>query len=308
VRAPGLTPGQAADGRLRQLFPTLLALAGLPAATGAEAQPLAALPPPASPAFDYARVYRELAARHPPGGHAERAAERDSAELSATAAAAEAMAKLQALGYIGAGEATRASAAAVAAGGPDATRTASSWNNEGIVLRGEERPAEARAAFERAIGLEPELASALWNLSDLLLASGDRERSDEMLVRAVASGLPDGIRIVIGRAIARERAGRLPESLALLDRALLVAPETAELWLFRGRYRVQSGDCAQALPDLVRAAELAPGESDVFATTALAHLCVGDRGAATTALRRALALAPEEPRLQALLAELQSVD
>ncbi len=96
------------------------------------------------------------------------------------------IAKLQALGYIGAGEATRASAAALAAGGPDATRTASSWNNEGIMLRGEHRETAARKAFEKAIELEPNLASALWNLSDLLLAAGEVERSDELLARALA--------------------------------------------------------------------------------------------------------------------------
>lgn len=301
VRARGVAPGRAADGRLRQVFPTLLALAGLPAASGAEAHPLGALAPPAGPAFDYARVYGEIAARAS-AGRSPRGGAGDSAE------ATEAIAKLQALGYIGAGEASRASASALAAGGPNATRTASSWNNEGIVLRGEGRQAEARSAFEKAIELEPNLASALWNLSDLLLATGEPDRSDELLARAVANGLPDGIRIVLGRAIARERAGALEQSLTLLDRTLAVAPEAAELWLFRGRYRVQNGDCADALTDLARAAELAPEASDVFATTALAHLCQGDRPEAIRALRRALALAPEEPRLRALLAELQPGD
>lgn len=304
VRAAGIQPGRSADGRLRQLFPTLLALAGLPAPTGAEAKPLGDLPPPSVPAFDYSRVYRELAARKPapPRPTARTADTADSLE------ATEAIAKLQALGYIGAGEAIRANAATLAAGGPDATRTASSWNNEGIVLRGERRPAEARAAFEKAIELEPNLASALWNLSDLLLTTGDTERSDDLLVRASANGLPDGTRLVLGRAIARERAGAITESLVLLDRALEAAPEEADLWLFRGRYRVQIGDCANAVLDLARAAELAPDESDIFATAALAHLCAGDRSGAITALRRALDLAPDEPRLQSLLAELQSAD
>lgn len=322
VRAAGVEPGRAANGRLRQIFPTLLALAGLPAAAGAEAQPLGAIPPPATPAFDYNRVFRELAERRlaarartddssAPGeasaGIAASAAKAVS-DASAATEATEAIAKLQALGYIGAGEATRASAAALAAGGPDATRTASSWNNEGIILRGEHRETAARKAFEKAIELEPNLASALWNLSDLLLAAGEVERSDELLARALARGLPDGTKLVLGRAIARERAGEIARSLALLDRALARAPGEAELWLYRGRYRVQSGDCDNAVLDLARAAELAPGESDVFATAALAHLCAGNRPGAISALRRALELAPGDARLRALLAELESAD
>ena len=117
-------------------------------------------------------------------------------------------------------------------------------------------------------------------------------------------GVP-GCESVIARAIAHERVGAVARSLALLDRAIAARPEAADLWLFRGRYRVQSGDCRNAVADLIRAGELAPANSDVFATAALAQLCAGDHAAALVALRRAIDLAPEEPRLRALLAELQ---
>ena len=195
------------------------------------------------------------------------------------------------------------------AGGPDATRTASSWNNAGLVLRGEHRDSEARAAFERALDLEPELAAAQWNLSESLFVAGlagDEERSDDLLARAVANGLPDGVRQVIGRAIACERAGGLVRGLALLDRTIALRPTEAELRLYRGRFRIQSGDCPDAVTDLSRAKQLAPENSDVFATAALAQLCAGNRPAALSDLHRALELAPDEPRLRALLANLET--
>lgn len=305
VRAAGVAPGRSADGRLRQVFPTLLNLAGLPAATAGERQPLGGLALPGQPAFDYAAVFRELVARVDSLPAASRIPQEPGL---AARAALEEMAKLQALGYIGAAEATRADPAVLAAGGPDATRTASSWNNAGLVLRGEDREAEARAAFERALALEPKLASAQWNLSQLLFAGGtggEAERADELLLGALAGGLPDGTQQVIARAIAHERAGAVVRSLALLDRAIAARSEEADLWLFRGRYRVQSGDCRNAVADLTRAGELAPANSDVFATAALARLCAGDRAGALAALRRAIALAPQEPRLRALLAELE---
>lgn len=304
VRGAGVAPGHGASAGLRQVFPTLLALAGLPAAVGAETRPLAGIAPPPSPAFDYKRAFRELADRRP---NARPPARPAAAAMSAGAASAaqEEIAKLRALGYIGAGEATQASPAALAAG---ATRTASSWNNEGIVLRGERREAAARAAFEQAVELEPNLAAALWNLSESLFAAGEITRADDLLARALAGGLPEGTQQVIARALAEERAGGIAHSLALLDRAVAVRPEAADLWLFRGRFRVRSGNCASAVTDLARAAELAPANSDVFATAALAHLCAGDRAAAVADLRRAIELAPDEPRLRALLAELQSAD
>lgn len=302
VRAAGVAPGRSSDARLRQVFPTLLTLAGLPAAAAGEAQPLARLAQPAEPPFDYAAVFGELAARRVP-------APREAVGVSGgTQVQQEELAKLQALGYIGAGEAIRADPAVLAAGGPDATRTASSWNNAGLVLRSEHREAEARTAFERALALEPQLASAQWNLSELLFAGGtggESERADELLVGALAGGLPDGKQHVIARAIAHERIGAVGRSLALLDRAIAARPEAADLWLFRGRYRVQSGDCRNAVADLTRAGELAPANSDVFATAALAELCTGDRRAAIAALQRAIDLAPDEPRLRALLADLQ---
>jgi len=302
VRAAGVAPGRSSDARLRQVFPTLLTLAGLPAAAAGEAQPLARLAQPAEPPFDYAAVFGELAARRVP------APPEAVGGSGGTQVQQEELAKLQALGYIGADEATRADPAVLAAGGPDSTRTASSWNNAGLVLRSEHREAEARTAFERALALEPQLASAQWNLSELLFAGGtggESERADELLVGALAGGLPDGKQHVIARAIAHERVGAVGRSLALLDRAIAARPEAADLWLFRGRYRVQSGDCRNAVADLTRAGELAPANSDVFATAALAELCTGDRRAAIAALQRAIDLAPDEPRLRALLADLR---
>ena len=224
------------------------------------------------------------------------------AEPAAASAAAEEIAKLQALGYIGAGEATRAPEAARAAG---STRTAGSHNNEGVILRGERRDAEARAAFERALELEPRLASAAWNLSDLLHAAQELERADELLVRALANGLPEGVRFVIGRAIGYERAGQLARSLSLLDGAVAAMPDEKELWLFRGRYRVEARDCSGAVADFGRAAELAPADPAIPASTAMAHLCAGDRASAAASFRRSLAIDPNQPRVRELLGQLE---
>ena len=286
ARGPGIAPGRAAKAGIRSLFPTLLALSGLPAAAGAESRPLPGTPAPALPPYDYLAPFRELRAR--------------AASAPAAAAGGEEIAKLQALGYIGAGEPTRAPAAALAAG---SSRTAGAWNNVGIILRGELKKAESRAAFEQAIAIDPNLASALWNLSDELFAANELDRADELLLRAVAQGLPEGPKFLIGRAIGYQRAGTPQRSLALLDRAVAIRPEEREFWLFRGRYRVEARQCAGALDDFRHAADLDPDDPTVHASLALAALCAGDRDTAVAGLRRSLELDPNQPRVRAMLAE-----
>jgi tetratricopeptide (TPR) repeat protein len=90
----------------------------------------------------------------------------------------EEIAKLTALGYIGAGEPTR--------GTSNDTRTPGSYNNEGLILRAVHRDDEAIAAFEHALRVDPKSASAMWNLSDLLHhAKRDLKRADALLDEAI---------------------------------------------------------------------------------------------------------------------------
>jgi tetratricopeptide (TPR) repeat protein len=80
-----------------------------------------------------------------------------------TPAANEEIAKLKALGYIGGSEPSSSSSS---------TRTAGSWSNEGLILRDEGRAADAIAAFENALRVDPNNDSAKWNLSRSLLLRG----------------------------------------------------------------------------------------------------------------------------------------
>ena len=95
------------------------------------------------------------------------------------------------------------------------------------------------------------LSSALWNLSDVLYARGsDLDRSDELLVRAFGA-----------RPARRRQAGdrprdRLPAQSATRPIAASrwwtprsrANARDPELWLFRGRYRVDANDCARRAP------------------------------------------------------------
>ncbi len=279
---PGIAPtgGHRLRGGIRQVCATLLALSGLPAAKHA------------APALDGAGLaragssidYRELFTRYVP-----------PAPTAATAASAnEELSKLKALGYIGSGESTSPRPA-----GAESTKTAGAYNNEGLILKHDNRIADSIAAFREALKLDPNLASAAWNLSDLLYSRDEnRAQSDELLLRALQNGLPEAPKYVIERAIKDQRSGHADRSLRLLEAAVTRRPDEAELRMFRGRYRIEEKNCAGALEDFEAAERLKPDDAIAFASAGLAQICLGDQAAARASFQRSLQINPSQPALR----------
>jgi Flp pilus assembly protein TadD len=155
------------------------------------------------------------------------------------------------------------------------------------------------------LSLDPDLASALWNLSDLLFVEKRAlDRSDALLVRAFAHGLPEGTKYLVGRAIGYQRAGDAGRSLSLMTAASAARPDEPEVWLFRGRYRIEKQDCSGALSDFDKAVDLAPSNAATYASRAVARLCVGDRTRARQDFLRSLELDPRQPKVREYLAGL----
>jgi tetratricopeptide (TPR) repeat protein len=282
---PGVVPapGHPHRGGAAQVCSTLLALLGLPRGLGLAEPVLPGIVAPTGEAVDYAAHYRPAT----------------PVATDATAADAEAVEKLEALGYVGAGEATSAPA------GATGTRTAGSYNNEGLVLRAEGKFTAAEDAFGKALEMDPNLGSALWNLSDVLAQQKkEPDRSDALLVRAFATGVPQTSRFLIERAMEYQKGGDAARSLRLLDAALTARDDEPEAWLFRGRYRVEAGNCRGAVDDFRRATALAPGNAAAHASLGLAYLCLGDHEAARRSLARSLQLDPEQPRVREFLRQL----
>jgi tetratricopeptide (TPR) repeat protein len=280
----GIRPssGHTGRGSVQQVCATLLALLGLPPGRDVTGPPLpGADAPVAQPRVDYFARYRPAAA---PASSATASADRDT------------LANLKSLGYIGDGGPSSSRTAG-------AVRTPGSYNNEGVILKEQGKAVPAMQAFEQA--LDPNLASALWNLSDLLFARGsDLDRADALLVRALENHLPEGTKLVIGRAIGYQRSGQPQRALTLVDAALAVQPNEPELLLFRGRYRVDAGDCAAAAADFERAERLAPDGAAAYASEGIAQMCAGNESAARRAFTRSLALDPNQPKVREFLRSL----
>jgi len=180
--------------------------------------------------------------------------------VSAPAGGSEELAKLTALGYIGAGDGAHGPAG-------NSTRTAGSFNNEGLILRNDGRDDEAVAAYEGALRVDPKNAAALWNLSDLLHHQG----------RDV------------------KRAG------ALLDAAIDADPHQPRWLLTRGRFALEHHDCRAALADFQRAVTLMPDAAIVYTSRGTAEACLGDEAAAKGDFRKSLAIDPNQPPLARFL-------
>jgi tetratricopeptide (TPR) repeat protein len=271
LKGPGIETGERGRGRVDQVCATLLALLGLPPGQTIAGPPLPGAPEPDGKPVDYRARWKPA----------------PMPELPATEGEEE-VAKLRALGYLGSNP-----------GKGSGTRTPASYNNEGLLLRQAGRTDEAARAFERSLALAPDHASALWNLSELL-ESMDRDRSDDLLIRALEAGLPGGAE----RVLARVRQSDPDRRLRLLDRALAVQSNEPKLWLARGQTRFERKDCRPALADFEKAASLAPAERLAWNGAGLSSLCLEDPAGAARAFRRSLEIDPAQPEIREVLTQL----
>jgi Tfp pilus assembly protein PilF len=270
------------QGEVSQVCATLLALLGLPPGDGVAGPPLAGIDPVHADLADYRGHY------HP------------APEVQADPKAdAEEIAKLRALGDL---EPQESAAAPGAAG---TTRTAGSYNDEGLLRREHGEMDAARAAYEKALAVDPKNAAAMWNLSDLLHSQHkDLDRSDELLVAALAAGFPEGIDDAVGRTVAYARGGESERALKLLERALAARPKEPRLHLLRGRYRLERHQCEKALDDFETATRYDPKNALAYASVGLARLCTGDSEGAAASFHRSLAIDPNQPEIRRALGQI----
>lgn len=282
IRGPGVPASDLrGQGNVIQVCGTLMNLLGMPPSGGVAGPPLTGVPASPDVLANYRDHWRPTA----------------PAQTTDPKANQEEIEKLRALGYIGSGKTGKP-----VAGGT--TRTAASYNNEGLLRRERGETDAAMAAFEKALALEENSASALWNLSNLLHSQQrDPDRSDDLLVRALAAGLPDGVDYAAARAVLYTKSGEAERGLRLLDRTLEARPADPRLHLLRGRYHLERHHCQQALADF-EAATADPRSSLAQSSAGIARLCLNDSTGAASNFRRSLAIDPNQPEIRRALGQL----
>jgi tetratricopeptide (TPR) repeat protein len=289
------------------IAPTVLHAAGLPVKTEMPGHVLTALLPPEA---------RSRAVR------AEKTTETVAPPAAAAAADAEAIrARLQALGYVGAGatsslarqnlgevlyrrgrlDTAEREFRAVVEAQPQ-NLAAQLWLAK--VLRERGRTREALAAYERAFGLPGDRGEAVLEAVELAAAEGQRDEARRLLAAAARTSAPRAP-IEVARAVVEQAEGRPREAERALRAALSVDPLSFAALSRLFDVAVASRRLGETLPLLTAAARRAPGSAQHQALLGEALLAAGRPADAAAAFEAALALAPDSAAVRLDLARAQ---
>ncbi|MEY9179447.1 Tfp pilus assembly protein PilF [Bradyrhizobium sp. USDA 326] len=117
--------------------------------------------------------------------------------------------------------------------------------------------AAALDEFNRAVGLDPYNAQALYGRA--LIYQSKNQHDFAIADFSAASGLnPQKVEPLLGRAISYLALGKVKEATADLDEASEVDPNNAQVWTTRGQAYERLGDRAKAAASYTRAVALRP--------------------------------------------------
>ncbi len=161
----------------------------------------------------------------------------------------------------------------------------------GMALLGLSRPAEAVAAFERCVALQPDFLRGWQRLGAAALAIGDAAKAERALAKALELDPGDApTRLQLARlALARDAA---PDALGLLA-PLDGAQAGAEVQTLRGQALLRMGRPADAVAALSDAIARAPGQAEARRRRGDAYAAQGALEAALSDWQAAYAAAPE---------------
>jgi predicted Zn-dependent protease len=224
-----------------------------------------------------------------------RAAISQPATAASTVEDPEVAARLQALGYTGAGTAPRGEAPP---GLPDPKDRVRLWNllGEGEARFSARDLAGAVALYDQVLAEEPENRYALGRSGIALTEMGELSKGVARLEAAVALD-PRRPELREGLARTYARLGRFEAAAEQMAELTRLQPRRPEHWSRLGSLLGQSGRPADAAAALAQAAQLAPGDPAVQIRWGFAAFGAGDTETAILALQRGAALmnTPDAP-------------
>ncbi|SFI71419.1 tetratricopeptide repeat protein [Bradyrhizobium sp. cf659] len=154
-------------------------------------------------------------------------------------------------------EAPKAAAATESAVSPGNVTEAQAHTAKAQTLAKSGETAAALDEFNRAVGLDPYNAQALYGRA--LIYQGNNQHDFAIADFTAASGLnPQKAEPLLGRAISHLALGKIKEAAADLDEASEADPHNAQVWTARGQAYERLGDKAKAAASYTRAVALRP--------------------------------------------------
>lgn len=311
----GIRPGAKIEGAgVLDVTPTVLALAGLPAADDMPGRVLTeVIAEPSRLPVERVASYEGDGQPADAGGDDVRRPAEERAQLE----------RLRSLGYLGGSSPGET--------GPESRASGHSDRVLAALLFEQGRLGEAERLYRRLLEAAPDDSALLASLAATLGRQDRFAEAEELLDRAVAAN-PLQPQAHHNRAVLLERRGATEEAIAAYRRALLVdpgfAPARRALVQLTGDDRLrpppenarqrqalesstqaaqaaQRGDYARALELLDEAEALAPERPEIFQHRSNVAYLMGDRDAAVRALERGLELEPDNPLMAENLRRLQ---
>ena len=174
-------------------------------------------------------------------------------------------------------------------------------NDRATCLNGKVRVDRRAAACERAIASNPGDLAPVMLLGNTLRVGKQFRRCVEIYSKGIAAiGRPqkDHWPIFFFRAICYERSEQITKAEGDLNQALLLNPEQPEVMNYLGYIWVDRGlNFDRALALIKRALELAPGEASILDSLGWAYYRAGQYEEAVKTLERAVALPHDDPTI-----------
>src|SRR5262249_31693577 len=150
---------------------------------------------------------------------------------------------------------------------------------------------KAVALLKEAIGLDPQLWEARYNLGVVLAKSGDMAGAEEQL-KSAARLAPGDADVIAALAEARRPRGHNKEAAYTRGEFLKThaAPEARVIYVAALR---DSGQIDKAIVQAREALVRKPGDPAALAELALCHLAKGERDTATLLVKQALEASPK---------------
>lgn len=161
----------------------------------------------------------------------------------------------------------------------------------GVILGGQQRYAEAAAALERAVALNPRHVVARFKLALAYVRLGQADRAEQAL-HTVLRDEPRNVRALHNLAAIAYTRGDVRRTEELERQALAIDRNYFEAWNTLGAVYIVSGRTADALDALATATRLNPTSGQALYNLALAQRASGDTTAAAATAQRACALDP----------------
>ena len=292
-----------------QIAPSIASLLGIPTDDEWSRSVLPGVPHSTLPPIDYEVLV-------PPSSYQQAAA-------GAIPIDAEAIAKLKALGYLGAdGESAADTPVSPPAakipnptpptsnptGAPSSggNPTRSSLNNLAVLKINQGAYDEAEEILRRAIQMSPGYSSPHYNLRRLYMETKRYEDADRELWIAIDKGLRDPERTLDRAAQDYDSMNLSQRSRDLLTKAVVKFPGHEPFWAHLLVVQIRLEECLEGNQTGTQAAARFPNSAPVHSFWGLAAACDGDFETAKRVLERSLQIKPSQPRLRETLKQLQA--